>query len=64
MNLVLGAMYIALPLFWFGAMSWCGVSLGHAFSSAMSAGPKGAQQAGAQGTGVAMSAVRIAAGRK
>ncbi len=64
MNLVLGAMYIALPLFWFGAMSWCGVSLGHAFSSAMSAGPKGAQQAGAQGTGVALSAVRMAAGRK
>ena len=64
MNLVLGAMYIALPLFWFGAMSWCGIGLGHAFSSAMSAGPKGAQQAGAQGTGTALSVVRMASGRK
>lgn len=42
-------MYIVLPLFWFGAVSWGGVNLGFAVSSTISSGSKGTQQAGAQG---------------
>jgi hypothetical protein len=33
MNLVLGAMYVMLPMFWFGAVSWSGVQIGGALSS-------------------------------
>ncbi|MBG2875746.1 hypothetical protein I4902_07900 [Proteus alimentorum] len=42
-------MYIVLPLFGFGAVSWSGVNLGYAVSSVISSGSKGTQQAGAQG---------------
>ncbi|MCS6734133.1 hypothetical protein NOM07_17410 [Proteus terrae] len=56
--LLLGAMYIVLPLFWFGAVSWSGVNLGFAVSSAISSGSKGAQQAGAQGGLVMMDVVK------
>ncbi|OAT32609.1 hypothetical protein [Proteus myxofaciens] len=58
MNLVLGAMYIVLPLFWFGAVSWSGVNLGFTVSSVISSGSKGTQQAGAQGGSAVMSLVK------
>nr|MBG2990023.1 conjugal transfer protein TraG N-terminal domain-containing protein [Proteus mirabilis] len=58
MNLVLGAMYIVLPLFWFGAVSWSGVNLGFAVSSVISSGSKGIQQAGAQGGSVMVDVVK------
>ncbi|UPK80653.1 conjugal transfer protein TraG N-terminal domain-containing protein [Proteus vulgaris] len=58
MNLVLGAMYVVLPLFWFGAVSWSGVNLGFAVSSAISSGSKGIQQAGAQGGSAMLNVVK------
>ncbi|WP_407203102.1 conjugal transfer protein TraG N-terminal domain-containing protein [Citrobacter koseri] len=42
MNLVLGMMYLVFPAFWVGMMSWVGVNLGNAVSSALS---NGSQQA-------------------
>ncbi|MEB6857651.1 hypothetical protein NA898_11470 [Proteus cibi] len=58
MNLVLDAMYIVLPLFWFSAVSWSGVNLGFAVSSAISSGSKGTQQAGTQGSLVILNMVK------
>lgn len=58
MNLVLGAMYVVLPLFWFGAVSWSGVNLGFTVSSAISSGSKGTQQAGAQGGSAMLNVVK------
>jgi hypothetical protein len=49
MNLVLGAMYVVLPMFWFGAVSWSGVQIGHAISQSVMDSSRGSQAAGAQG---------------
>ncbi len=58
MNLVLGMMYVVFPMFWLGMLSWVGVHLGGAISSAMEKGSVQSKQAGeeagkkAQGTAV------------
>jgi hypothetical protein len=49
MNLVLGSMFVVLPMFWFGAVGWSGVQIGHALSQSMSSGTQISQQAGAAG---------------
>lgn len=61
MNLVLGAMYVVLPMFWFGAVSWSGVNIGQALSSGVDKASQGSQQAGAKGPGVAGEVVKTVA---
>lgn len=46
MNLVLGMMYVVFPAFWVGMLSWVGVQLGTAISSAMEKGSVQAKQSG------------------
>ncbi|MGP0838105.1 conjugal transfer protein TraG N-terminal domain-containing protein, partial [Serratia sp. CY85251] len=46
MNLVMGCMFIVLPAVWLGALSWAGVSVGHALSSAHQQGTAKAESAG------------------
>lgn len=60
MNLVLGAMYVVLPVFWFGAVSWSGVKIGGVVSSAMGKSSAESQQAGSQGSGLVKTAVTTA----
>lgn len=61
MNLVLGAMYVVLPMFWFGAVGWSGAQIGAVVSSAIAKASEGSQQAGAKGPGVAGEVVKTVA---
>ncbi|MCX9048727.1 conjugal transfer protein TraG N-terminal domain-containing protein [Citrobacter portucalensis] len=61
LNLVLGAMYVMLPMFWFGAVSWSGVQIGGALSSVVDKATQGAKDAGAKGPGVAGEVVKTVA---
>lgn len=61
MNLVLGSMFVILPAFWFGAVSWSGVQIGGALSSAVDKASRGSQQAGAEGGASAMKAAKTVA---
>ncbi|HGE7261020.1 TPA: conjugal transfer protein TraG N-terminal domain-containing protein, partial [Serratia marcescens] len=46
MNLVMGCMFIVLPAVWLGALSWAGVSVGHAVGAAIKGGTEVAQNTG------------------
>ena len=61
MNLVLGSMFVVLPAFWFGAVSWSGVQIGGALSSAVDKASRGSQQAGAEGGAAAMKVAKTVA---
>lgn len=42
-NLVMGSMFLVLPTFWPGAMTWAGVRVGVAVNGALAGGVKVAQ---------------------
>lgn len=46
MNLVMGCMFIVLPVVWMGALSWAGVSVGAALASSIKGGTEVAQKSG------------------
>jgi hypothetical protein len=48
MNLVMGSMFIVLPALWLGALSWAGVSVGHAVGAAVKSGTDTAHNTGGQ----------------
>lgn len=51
-NLVMGSMFLVLPTFWLGAMTWAGVSrVGVAVNGALAGGAKVAQDSGGKGVG-------------
>ncbi len=45
-NLVMGSMFLVLPTFWLGAMTWAGVRVGVAVNGALGGGAKVAQDSG------------------
>lgn len=45
-NLVMGSMFLVLPTFWLGAMTWAGVRGGVAVNGALAGGVKVAQDSG------------------
>ncbi|EDX3008404.1 family 16 glycosylhydrolase [Salmonella enterica] len=45
-NLVMGSMFLVLPTFWLGAMTWAGVRVGVAVNGALTGGVKVAQDSG------------------
>ncbi|EKN6297671.1 cytochrome C oxidase Cbb3, partial [Yersinia enterocolitica] len=61
MNLVLGAMFVVLPAFWFGAISWSGVHIGGAISQAVTNASDGSRAAGAQGGKIATEVAKTVA---
>ncbi|MNJ00975.1 hypothetical protein D3C73_1604590 [compost metagenome] len=57
MNLVMGCMFIVLPAVWLGALSWAGISMGHALGQAISTGTQDSKAAGSQLGSAAGSAI-------
>ena len=53
MNLVLGSMFVVLPMFWFGAVSWSGFQIGGSISQSVNNAGSGSQDAGAKGGKIA-----------
>lgn len=51
-NLVMGSMFLVLPTFWLGAMTWAGVRVGMAVNGALTGGIKVAQDSGGKSTGL------------
>jgi len=47
----MGSMFLVLPTFWLGAMTWAGVRVGVAVNGALAGGIKVAQDSGAKGVG-------------
>jgi len=47
-NLVMGSMFLVLPTFWLGAMTWAGVRVGVAVNGALAGGVKVTQDSGRQ----------------
>ncbi len=45
-NLVMGSMFLVLPTFWLGAMTWAGVRVGVAVKGGAGGGAKVAQDSG------------------
>lgn len=54
---VTGAMFLVLPAFWMGALSWAGIRLGGAIEGATRTGTQDVKQAGAEVGDVAKSAI-------
>lgn len=54
-NWVMAAMFIVLPIFWMGALSWAGISAGNALAG-LSGATQDAQRAGGQVAGMATNA--------
>lgn len=50
-NLVMGSMFLVLPTFWMGAMTWAGVRVGVAVNGALAGGVKVAQESGGKAGG-------------
>lgn len=50
-NLVMGAMFLMLPTFWLGAMTWAGVRVGVTVTGALAGGVKVAQDSGGKAVG-------------
>jgi hypothetical protein len=48
MNLVMGTMFIVLPVVWLGSLSWAGYNVGQAVGSALNLGSKTAHDTGGQ----------------
>ncbi|HEN3655537.1 TPA: conjugal transfer protein TraG N-terminal domain-containing protein [Yersinia enterocolitica] len=63
MNLVLGSMFVVLPIFWFSAVGWSGVQIGQALSQSMSNGTQTSQQAGAIGGQIVTNSAKTALSR-
>ncbi|MFS6933747.1 conjugal transfer protein TraG N-terminal domain-containing protein [Klebsiella oxytoca] len=61
MNLVLGSMFIVLPAFWFGAVGWSGVQIGHAISQSVMNASDSSRAAGAQGGKIAVDTAKAVA---
>ncbi|ECG0938647.1 conjugal transfer protein TraG [Salmonella enterica subsp. salamae] len=51
-NLVMGSMFLVLPTFWMGAMTWAGVRVGVAVNGALAGGVKVAQDSGGKAGGM------------
>ncbi|ATI65885.1 cytochrome C oxidase Cbb3 [Edwardsiella tarda] len=51
-NLVMGSMFLVLPTFWLGAMTWAGVRVGVAVNGALAGGVKVAQDTGRRAGGM------------
>ncbi|OLW00383.1 hypothetical protein P297_12260, partial [Salmonella enterica subsp. arizonae serovar 18:z4,z23:- str. CVM N26625] len=51
-NLVMGSMFLVLPTFWLGAMTWAGVRVGVAVNGALAGGVKVAQDSGGKAGGM------------
>lgn len=51
-NLVMGSMFLVLPTFWLGAMTWAGVRVGVAVNGALTGGVKVAQDSGGKAGGM------------
>jgi len=49
MNLVMGSMFLMLPMFWVAAFSWAGIKIGDTVYNATKNGSADAQQAGGKG---------------
>ncbi|PLR35031.1 conjugal transfer protein TraG [Chimaeribacter californicus] len=60
MNLILGAMYLVLPAFWMGTLSWAGVKAGQAFSGAMEKASAPSKSAGEKGGEIGKGAAKVA----
>lgn len=52
-NLVMGSMFLVLPTFWLGAMTWAGVRVGVAVNGALAGGVKVTQDSGGKAVGMA-----------
>jgi hypothetical protein len=50
-------MFIVLPAVWLGALSWAGISMGHALGQAISTGTQDSKAAGSQLGSAAGSAI-------
>lgn len=48
MNFILGAMFLVLPMFWIGALTWVGIHAGNIVQG-LTSGSQGAQAAGSKG---------------
>jgi len=57
LNYVMAAVFIFLPLFWIGALSWAGFAAGGALQG-LSLGTSGVKDAGAAGAKIAMGAAK------
>lgn len=55
LNFVMAMMFLVLPIFWIGALSWVGVRAGN-ITQMLTYGTDGAKSAGSQGSGVLMKA--------
>ncbi len=51
-NLVMGSMFLVLPTFWLGAMTWAEVRVGVAVNGALAGGVKVAQDSGEKAVGM------------
>lgn len=51
-NLVMGSMFLVLPTFWLGAMTWAGVRVGVAVNGSLTGGVKVAQDNGGKAGGM------------
>ncbi|EDT2963638.1 conjugal transfer protein TraG [Salmonella enterica subsp. enterica] len=58
MMFVMGTMFLVLPAFWMGALSWAGIRLGGAIESATRTGTRDIQQAGAKGGEIVYDALK------
>ncbi len=58
LNFVMGAMFLVLPAFWIGALSWAGISIGGAIEKGLNHGTAGAEKAGSQGGQIAEKVIK------
>ena len=62
-NFVVAGMFVVIPLFWSGLLTWAGHRVGDAMSKSVDNMGKGSESAGSKGGGLAASAA-VKAGRK
>jgi hypothetical protein len=59
MNFVMASMFLVLPAFWMGALSWAGVRIGGSLEAAFKTGTNDVQKAGGEAVNTAKSAVKL-----
>ena len=59
MNFVMASMFLVLPAFWMGALSWAGIRVGGALDGALKSGSADAQKAGGSAVDTAKRAVKL-----
>ena len=59
MNFVMASMFLVLPAFWMGALSWAGIRVGGALDGALKNGSSDAQKAGGSAVDTAKRAVKL-----